>query len=132
MILSERAIRTAIKIGKLEIDPLEEGQIETAHINLRLGKLTDGTASLTVSPKGFALAQTFERIKLSDDLCGFIEGRASLAKQGISVEQSSTFIEPGSNSTMVLEIFNASDVPQTLEVGQPIAKLFLTKVIDEL
>jgi dCTP deaminase len=65
-------------------------------------------------------------------ICGLIEGRSKLAQQGISVEQSSKFIEPGSDSRMTLEIFNASDASVTLQIGQKIAKMVLLKVSDEI
>jgi deoxycytidine triphosphate deaminase len=50
----------------------------------------------------------------------------------VSVEQSSTFVEPGSDNQMVLEIYNAGSKEVTLQTGQPIAKLFLMRVVDSL
>ena len=131
MILSRRAIGKAIKQGKVTVAPFYEDQIETAHINLHLD-LPDKKTELIVPAKSFFIAQTFEKITLADDICGFMEGKASLARQGISVEQPSTFIEPGSDNHMTLEIFNASDQPVTLKTGQPIAKMFLVRVIDDV
>jgi deoxycytidine triphosphate deaminase len=61
-----------------------------------------------------------------------VEGRASLAKQGISVEQSSTFVEPSSDNQITLEIFNASDADVDLAAGQVIAKLFILKVVEDI
>ena len=86
MILSQKAIAQAQQMGQLKITPYFDGQVDKAHVVLHLGAsgLQDGT--LVVAAKGFALAETKEIISLSDDLCGFIEGRASLAKQGISIE----------------------------------------------
>ena len=78
------------------------------------------------------VARTLERIRLPDSLCGIIEGRSKLAQQGLSVEQSSTFIEPGSDNDMVLEIFNASDRAIHLKIGQKIAKIVLFKITDEI
>lgn len=130
MIFSKRAIKTAIKDGKLVIVPFDEANIGSAHIDLHLGALPG--KALVLKPKEFVTAQTKERITLSRNICGFVEGRASLAMKGISIEQSSTFIEPGSDDTMTLEIFNASDKDYELEPGQPIAKMCLTKVIDDI
>ncbi len=127
MILSKEAIKSAIVQGKLKIYPFSESQIDKAHIDLHLGD-----ESVTLAPKDFVVAKTREKITLSEDLCGFMEGRSSLAKVGVSVEQSSTFVEPGSDSRMTLEIFNASDKEVTIKSGQPIAKMFLIKVIDTL
>ncbi|OVE78630.1 hypothetical protein BVY00_02320, partial [bacterium G20] len=77
MILSKQAIKQAIREGKLSIAPFEESQIDFAHIDLHLEEKI-----LIIKSKGFVLAKTKEKISLSDDLCGFIEGRATLAKQG--------------------------------------------------
>lgn len=132
MILSETAIKLAIQKGMLKIAPFSESQISKAHINLHLGLMGTLDGKLVLAAKAFALAETKETITLSEGLCGFIEGRASLAKLGISIEQSSTFIEPGSDNAMVLEMFNASDSPVTLEAGQPIAKMYLSKIVDTI
>lgn len=61
-----------------------------------------------------------------------IEGRASLAKQGISIEQSSTFLEPTTSNKITLEIFNASDRVVKLKQGQEIAKLLVVKTVDTI
>ena len=116
--------------GKLQITPYADAHIEAAHINLHLS--TGADQALVVGPRAFVTARTVEKITHSSDLCGFMEGRASLAKLGISTEQSSTFVEPGSDNTLTLEIFNASQQPVTLESGQPIAKLILMPVLNNL
>lgn len=129
MIFSDKAIRAAIDAGALHIEPFDESSIHRAHIDLHLA-VRDGSEKLVIPPKGFKLAQTVEKITTSENICAFMEGKASLAKQGISIEQSSTFIEPGSSNHMTLEIFNASDSDVTLSHNQPIAKMFVTRVTD--
>ena len=131
MILSKRAVLQAIEQGKVAITPFSKDQVEAAHINLHLYIGTRARA-IVVTPKSFLIARTLEKITLADDMCAFMEGKAGLAKQGLSVEQSSTFIEPGSDNFMTLEIFNAGDEPVRLEAGQPIAKMFLMHVVDDL
>jgi len=128
MILSASAIQEAILKGMVKIEPFTTDQLGPAHVDLHLG----GDSEFTLQPKSFVLAKTKETITLGEQICGFMEGRAGLAKQGISVEQSSTFIEPGTASQMTLEIFNASDTVRSLQPGQPIAKMFLMKVIQKL
>ncbi len=130
MLFSKRAILQAIEQGKVGIVPYDAAHIELAHVNLHLD--TEGKRPLVVPAKTFAVAKTLEKITLAEDICGFMEGRAGLAKRGVSVEQSSTFIEPGTDNHMTLEIFNASSKPVSLEDGQPIAKMFLMRVVDNL
>jgi deoxycytidine triphosphate deaminase len=105
---------------------LRRSAVRLRHIDLHLDK------AVSLSPKEFALGFTKERISLDKDLCGFMEGRARLAKLGVSVEQSSTFIEPGSSGKMALELFNASEEKVELSAGQIIAKMYLMKVVDKL
>ncbi len=126
---SKKAIFKAIETGLLQIDPFVETQVESAHINLHL---SDKPSILTIPAKGFVLAQTQEKLTLGQSICALVEGRASLAKRGVSIEQSSTFVEPGTDNTITLEIFNASDQPVELKAGDEIAKLFLLKVVDEI
>ena len=126
---SKKAILKAIDMGLLKISPFEESQVELAHINLHL---SDKQASISIPSKGFVAAETQEKLTLAQSICALVEGRASLAKRGISIEQSSTFVEPGTDNTITLEIFNASDQDVTLNAGVEIAKLFILKVVDEI
>lgn len=132
MVLSGKAIKKAVSEGLVVITPFDESHIEAAHVNLHLEDLAQTGGTVILAPKGFTVVRTKESIKLSESICGIIEGRSKLAQQGVSVEQSSTLIEPGTNSTMALEIFNASDRPVTLEAGQKIAKMILFTVTDEI
>lgn len=116
-------------MGLLKISPFEESQVELAHINLHL---SDKKPTISIPSKGFVVAETQEKLTLAQNICAIVEGRASLAKRGISIEQSSTFVEPGTDSTITLEIFNASDQDVTLNAGVEIAKLFILKVVDEI
>ena len=131
MVLSGGAIRRGVRDGRIGISPYDEGQIEAAHINLRLGDsdaMRDGV--LVVQPAQFVLARTLEHITLPKNLCGHLEGRSKLAQLGLSIEQSSTFVEPGSDSTMVLEIYNVSSEAVRLERGKNVAKLILMQITD--
>jgi dCTP deaminase len=129
MMLSRKAILMAIKQGRLGIDPIDEADIEAAHINLHLD---DAIGEIVIEPKAFVVNRTREVVTLSQDFCGLMEGRSRLARLGISVEQSSTFVEPGTDNPMMLEIFNASDQVVTLRGGQEIAKLMIMKLTDTL
>jgi deoxycytidine triphosphate deaminase len=131
MVISGSAIKKGMSKGIIGISPYSEGQIEAVHVNLHLG-VRDVDGGISIPARGFVLARTKEKITLPADICGLIEGRSKLAQQGISVEQSSKLIEPGSDSTMVLEIFNVSDTEVRLLEGQKIAKMVLLKITDEI
>lgn len=129
MIFSNVALRAAIANGDLRISPLDDSSIDKAHVDLHID-IADSAEALSIPARGFIIARTLETITLSPKLCAFMEGRSSLARLGLSIEQSSTFIEPGSNNKMVLEIYNASSENIVLKHGQPIAKLFVVRVTD--
>ena len=132
MVISGTAIKRCVREGKIGITPFSENQVEAAHVNLHLGEgLTMRDGVLVVGAGQFVVARTLERIRIPDTLCGFIEGRSKLAQQGVSIEQSSTLIEPGSDATMALEIFNASAEEVRLERGQKIAKMVLVRIVDD-
>lgn len=129
MIFSSKAIKAAIEANTLKIEPYDADLVDRAHVDLRL--LTPNEEQVLIVPaKGFVLAKTLEKITTSEEICAFMEGRASLAKLGISIEQSSTFIEPGTDSQMTLEISNASDEDVKLTNNQLIAKMFVMRVVD--
>jgi dCTP deaminase len=132
MVLSGEAIRRGVRDGRIGISPYSETQVEAAHVNLHLGE-SDAMKDdvLTIKPRGFVLARTLERITLPKDLCGQLEGRSKLAQLGLSVEQSSTLVEPQSDTTMVLEIYNVSSEIVRLERGKKVAKLILMRITDD-
>lgn len=115
MILSDRAIMALLQKGTLSISPLKEQQIQPASVDIRLGDtfsiVEDSSAPiLTLSqemaykeiraekyllmPGQFVLATTMEYIKLPDDLTAFVEGRSSLGRMGLFI-QNAGWVDPG-------------------------------------
>ncbi len=134
MVLSGEAIKKGVQSNIISLEPYDEASIETAHINLHLGEtdLVFEGDTVSLPPKAFVLARTLEKVTLPSHICGLVEGRAKLAQMGLSVEQSSKFVEPNTANTLTLEMFNASDEPIQLTIGQKIAKLILLRVVDEI
>ena len=58
--------------------------------------------------RGFVLAQTLEAVTIPNNLVGFVEGRSSYARVGISVHVTAPKIDPGFNGTITLEMTNLS------------------------
>lgn len=115
--------------GALTIQPFDPSQLKSAHVDLHIN-LKSSERQYRLRAGEFLIAKTKEIIVTNDKIAAFMEGKSSLAKQGISVEQSSTFIEPESDNHMTLEIFNASQNTVVINDGQPIAKMYITKIID--
>ncbi|MGB9766244.1 MAG: dCTP deaminase [Sulfurihydrogenibium sp.] len=135
MILNDKTIRKYISEGLLIIDPLDEIQIQPSSVDLRLGydflvypddievldvrdpyfsnRLIRQEASLDgfiIKPKQFVLATTIEYIKLPDFITAFVEGRSSLGRLGLFIENAG-WVDAGFEGTITLEFYNANSVP---------------------
>lgn len=140
MVLSDRTIRREIEAGNILIDPLGEGAIQPASVDLRLGDqfrvfrnsavpfidvkleypdLTDlvtieGDRPFILHPGEFALAVTHERVRLPDDIVGRLEGKSSLGRLGLLIHSTAGYVDPGWDGALTLELSNVANVPITL------------------
>lgn len=148
MILSDRTLKDMIEKGQLVIDPLSEHSIQPASIDCRLGdhflevedrKLSvidlssdipyrefEGE-SITIPPHSFVLATTLEYVKLPDDLTAFVEGRSSIGRIGLFI-QNAGWVDPGFEGQITLELYNANSLPIRLEAGRRICQLVFCKM----
>lgn len=79
-------------------------------------------------PKRFVLATTMEYIKLPDDLTAFVEGRSSIGRLGLFV-QNAGWVDAGFEGEITLELFNASDIPIRINSGTRIAQLVFCRMV---
>ncbi len=154
MILSDRDIKSYIKTGKIFIEPeLKDEQFQSAWIDLTLGnefRTFKNTQSALVDPKNpednteiisidedkpfivhpgeFILGTVNEYVKFPDDLAGAVDGRSSLGRLGVVVHVTSTFVDPGWEGKLVLEITNVGKMPVALYPGMRICKLVFMKL----
>lgn len=154
MILSDKDIEDYLFSGKLIVSPHKEKNIYPASYIFHLGwqllrpfgndlidfkkklmpeyeeiNLTDN--GYILQPNEFILGQTLELITLCSEIGMIIEGRSSLARVGIEVTQTSTFIEPDhSNSIITLEIKNNGKSPFALYPEMKFAKGIFTKLLN--
>ncbi|MGN7614151.1 dCTP deaminase [Magnetococcales bacterium HHB-1] len=68
-------------------------------------------------PGKFALGMTVERIRLPDNVVGWLDGRSSLARMGLMVHITAHAIDPGWNGNITFEFFNAGPLPLALPPG---------------
>ena len=159
MILSKPDIVAAVEAGLLDPLPSEVDQVS---VNLHIGgkfatfkKLPSYITSVRVmsslfgagetlwetkeartfrlEPNDFVLAQTLERVVMPNDLMGFVEGRSSWARTGISVHLAAPKIDPGFDGTITLEMTNHGKVPVELVAGQDApAQLILMRLTKAL
>ena len=74
-------------------------------------------------PGELSLGVTAERIVLSSDVCGIINGRSSLARLGLMVHSTAHFVDPGWSGAIVLEFYNCGRVPLGLRPGMGICAI---------
>jgi dCTP deaminase len=150
MILSDGTLRRLLAEGRLAIEPLGEGQIQPASVDVRLGDTflafrRHTTASIdprdlhealmepvTVAegqpfilhPGEFVLGTTLERVTLPDDLVARLEGKSSLGRLGLLIHSTAGFVDPGwANGQITLELSNVAPLPIKLWPGMRIGQL---------
>ncbi len=148
MILSDRSIKELVKKGVLGIEPLDEDLIQCSSVDLRLGDEFARYGSsgvidvrrgaqevireraeefVEIQPKEFLLATTVEYIKLPSHITAFVEGRSSLGRLGLFIENAG-WVDAGFEGQITLELYNANSVPIRLYVGMRICQLVFAEL----
>jgi len=148
MILSDNTIQKLLKEKKLVIKPLEEHQIQPASVDLRLGnsflKVDENMMEvmtlneeikyvslerdeIVIPPNSFLLTTTTEYIELPDDITAFVEGRSSIGRMGLFI-QNAGWVDPGFKGQITLELYNANRLPIKLISGRRICQLVLARL----
>ena len=153
-ILTKEEILKEIKAGNIGIDPFDDTMIGPGSVDLHLGdkfrifKKVHGIVDIndTISyeqitdlihaPQGIILMPgetilgiTVETIKLSPNICGWLEGRSRFARLGLLVHISASFMHPGINNNQVLEMTNFSPMPLKIYPGTAICQFIFQKTI---
>nr|WP_220468746.1 dCTP deaminase [Staphylococcus coagulans] len=147
VILSDNDIKEYLKRNMLKIEPLVEEHIEPASVDLTLGQHflrplppkdgvqrmsepidyeTINQSHVVVPAHAFILATTEEYITLPEQLTGFIEGRSSIGRAGLFI-QNAGWVDPGFEGKITLELYNANDFPLEIEQGQRICQIVLAE-----
>lgn len=141
MILTARAILTAIKMGELNISPFDEKQLNPNSYDVRLGPkiLTydeveldcakkPRTLELDIPPSGLLLqpgtlylGATIERT-WSDQYVAMIEGRSSIGRLGLFVHVTAGFGDLGFSGRWTLELMTVH--PIRVYYGMKIAQIY--------
>jgi dCTP deaminase len=149
-ILTKYEILAEIERGHLNITPFNGNNIGPASVDLTLdnkfrifpgkkkvviGEETDyknysklvEKDSITLKPGQFVLGITKERIRLPDNMVGWLEGRSRFARLGLSIHITASFVQPGVDNRQVLEIINLAPHPLELKAGTKVCQLVLQR-----
>lgn len=143
MILSDTDIKYFLQHEKIKITPLQANHIEPASIDLTLGnhylfpqqpqggnqnilepfnyKEVQGH-QITLPAKSFVLATTNEYIQLNSQLAAFIEGRSSIGRAGLFI-QNAGWVDPGFQGNITLELYNANNFSLTIQANIRICQI---------
>ncbi|MDD5418109.1 MAG: dCTP deaminase [Candidatus Nanoarchaeia archaeon] len=158
MILSQKEILERIKNGEVKVEPFDKEQVGPASIDLTLDnqirvfekkktifhtkekdifkQYKKYTTILHLKKGGFYILKPYEmvhgitkeKITLPEDLCGWLQGRTTFARLGLSVHVTASFIQPGISNRQVLEIVNFSPYEIALYPGTRICQLVLQRM----
>ncbi len=148
MILSDKTIRKMLNDSSLVITPIEKEQIQPASVDVRLGNtfsivedsptgvITLGSEikyktiqadTYVLLPGQFVLATTMEYFELTNDMTAFVEGRSSLGRMGLFI-QNAGWVDPGFKGEITLELFNANRCAIELKSGRRVGQLVFAKM----
>ena len=148
MILSDKTLMKMLSEKSLIVEPLEKEQIQPASIDIRLGNTfsivedtstgiinleneirykTITTDSYILLPNQFVLATTMEYFDLPNDLTAFVEGRSSLGRMGLFI-QNAGWVDPGFKGEITLELYNANRCAIELKAGRRVGQLVFAKM----
>ena len=148
MIVSDASLRALLASGQIVVEPLEDQQIQPASIDLRLGdhflKIDENSVEsitldkplayveirkeeIIIPPHTFLLAVTREYIRLPADITAFVEGRSSIGRIGLFI-QNAGWVDPGFAGTITLELYNANRLPIRLTSGRRICQIVFARM----
>lgn len=151
MILSDKTLLKMLEEKELVVEPIEREQIQPASIDIRLGNtfsIVEDTSTGIINleneikyktitsdtyillPNQFVLATTMEYFDLPDDLTAFVEGRSSLGRMGLFI-QNAGWVDPGFKGEITLELYNANRCAIELKAGRRVGQLVFAKMDDK-
>ena len=150
MILSDKTLTKMLDGHTLIVNPLEIEQIQPASIDIRIGNtysvVEDSSSGIIdlddeitykqitaekyiLLPGQFVLATTMEYFELPDNLTAFVEGRSSLGRMGLFI-QNAGWVDPGFKGEITLELFNANRCAIELSAGRRVGQLVFAQLDD--
>ena len=150
MVLSDRTIKEELAKRRIVIEPLGDGCIQPASVDLRLDRelrkfqdsegysyidiRRDATAiteleqipdpsPFILQPGQFILASTREHVEIPDDIVGRLEGKSSLGRLGLLIHSTAGYVDPGFKGQLTLEISNVANARISLYYNMKISQI---------
>jgi len=153
MILTKNVILEKINSGEISITPFNPKNVGSGSIDLTLAgefrifkknirsisinenidykkyTIKIKAKKIKIMPGEMILGITKEKIKLADNLCGWLYGRSRFARLGLSVHITAGFVQPGSENKQVMEIVNLAPFPLELHKGDKIMQIIIEETM---
>lgn len=149
MLLSDHDILAEVAVGRVTLDPWDPAMVQPASVDVRLDKffrifenhrysvidpaedqpeltrevVTESGGAFILHPGEFVLGNTYEYVKLADDIAARLEGKSSLGRLGLLTHSTAGFIDPGFEGHVTLELSNMATLPIRLWPGMKIGQL---------
>ncbi|TNE88084.1 MAG: dCTP deaminase [Deltaproteobacteria bacterium] len=157
-ILGRSEILSALADGSIKVDPYDPECVGPASIDLHLSRAfrlfvrlpmhvqveddidyKDHTKGiwipegqrLIMRPGETVLGITEERITLSPNYCGWLEGRSRFARVGLLIHISASFMQPGIDNHQVLEMSNFGHLDLEIAPGTKICQFIFQRMQGE-
>ena len=156
MVLSDRTIRAELKAGRIRVEPLGDGAVQPASVDLHLGRLfrvfrnsgipfidvkrdypdltelveIDDEKPFILHPGEFALAVTHERVTLPIDIVGRLEGKSSLGRLGLLIHSTAGYVDPGWDGALTLELSNVANLPIALYYRMKVSQISFLRLTE--
>lgn len=138
MILTDGKIEEAIDTGGVSIEPFDEGQLQPASYDLRVGAeaiTTSGKELRRLDEKGFVTFEggdfgfviTMERIALDPNYTARFGLRSGLARKGLGATTGPQ-IDPGYEGRLIIGVTNLTPNPVTLSYGEDLVSVEFHKL----
>jgi dCTP deaminase len=152
MVLSDRAIRHLIDVGRTGIDPYDPSLMQPSSLDVRVDRLfrvfrysrypyidvkreqegltelveIEGEEPFILHPGEFVLGSTLEVVSIPEDMAARLEGKSSLGRLGLLIHSTAGYIDPGWEGTITLELSNVANLPIVLTPGMAIGQVSFT------
>lgn len=105
-----------LRLGNTFLFPAKEQKVKLGE-EVKYTKIyaADGQ-TVWLSPGEFCLATTKERVKLANNEAAYVQGRSSIGRAGLTVENAG-FVDPGFEGHITLELKNEANYPIGLIPG---------------
>lgn len=109
------SVNTGLEPGSIDLATGETQGVKGQHVTNR--------ERMWIKPNEFILATTVETVHMPADLLARLEGKSTLARQGLIVHVTAGFIDPGFQGKITLELKNISPHNLVLHQGMRIGQL---------